>query len=191
VYQSPLLCGFNVPVKGLKLLVHRTVIAQTESWEHRYKKDNQCVFCMTNRHIINVIEFEKSTCDTHGLEARLLGLAILSTHHISLEVENKKLSCRREAARCFVSLNILLNDLVTKSLKIIPFESLGTVSYSQWLWPYLYRFDRHQPATARRHALHRAAKIQIVVVTDCISIIKCVTQNVYRHQYSSVGHHII
>jgi len=45
--------------------------------------------------------------------------------------ENKKLSCRREAARCFVSLNILLSHTMS-------FESLGGYGFRipQQLWPY-------------------------------------------------------
>ena len=42
---------------------------------------------------------------------------------------NKKLNCRRETARCFVSLNISLNRARSvKSFKMVPFESLDTVS---------------------------------------------------------------
>ena len=41
---------------------------------------------------------------------------------------DKKLSCRREAARCFVSLNISLSH--SRSLKMVHLESFGTVSYS-------------------------------------------------------------
>ena len=42
---------------------------------------------------------------------------------------SKKLICRRETARCFMSLNISLSH--SSSLKMVPFESLGrTASYS-------------------------------------------------------------
>jgi len=44
---------------------------------------------------------------------------------------NKKLSCRRETARCFVSLNISLSH--SRSLKLVPFKSLSTVSYSPYI----------------------------------------------------------
>jgi len=41
---------------------------------------------------------------------------------------NKKLSCHRETARCFVSLNISLS--YSRSFEMVPFESLGTVCCS-------------------------------------------------------------
>ena len=41
---------------------------------------------------------------------------------------DKKLSCRRETAPCFVSVNISLSH--SSSVKIVPFKSLDTVSYS-------------------------------------------------------------
>jgi len=44
---------------------------------------------------------------------------------------DKKLICRKETARCFVSLNISLSH--SRSLKMVPFESLDTVSYSNSL----------------------------------------------------------
>ena len=43
------------------------------------------------------------------------------------ELSNKKLSCRGEAARCFVSLNILLSH--SRSLEITPFDRSHTSSY--------------------------------------------------------------
>jgi len=45
----------------------------------------------------------------------------------SYTCKNKKLSCCRETARCFVSLNISLRH--SWSLKTVPFESLDKVSY--------------------------------------------------------------
>ena len=41
---------------------------------------------------------------------------------------DKKLSCRRETAPSFVSVNISLSH--SSSVKIVPFKSLDTVSYS-------------------------------------------------------------
>jgi len=46
------------------------------------------------------------------------------------KIDDKKLRCRREAVRCFVSLNISLSH--SRSLKVIEmvsFESLDTVFY--------------------------------------------------------------
>ena len=41
---------------------------------------------------------------------------------------NKNLRCRKETARCFLSLNISLS--YSRSSEMVPFESLGMVSYS-------------------------------------------------------------
>jgi len=43
----------------------------------------------------------------------------------------KKLSCRRQTARYFVSLNISLSH--SRSFEMVPFESLGMVSYSPFI----------------------------------------------------------
>jgi len=46
-----------------------------------------------------------------------------------IKLSNKKLSCRRETARCVVPLNIsLAHSRSLKSFKMVPSESLGTVS---------------------------------------------------------------
>ena len=53
----------------------------------------------------------------------------LGNNHITrYEIFKKKLSCRRETARCFVLLNISLSH--SRSFKLVPFESLGGVFYS-------------------------------------------------------------
>jgi len=49
-------------------------------------------------------------------------------NHFDCLQRNKKLSCRRETARAAVSLNISLSH--STSLQLVPFESLGMVSYS-------------------------------------------------------------
>ena len=63
---------------------------------------------------------------------KLLVLPQLITHNVVNYAVNihvyKKLSCRREAARCFMSSNILLSH--SRSLQMVPFDSLGAVSYS-------------------------------------------------------------
>jgi len=52
----------------------------------------------------------------------------LTSYVIRLQIQqDKKLSCRREAARCFTTLNISQSH--SRSLKMVPFESLGMVSY--------------------------------------------------------------
>jgi len=72
------------------------------------------------------------------------------------KIDDKKLRCRREAVRCFVSLNISLSH--SRSLKVIEmvsFESLDTVFY-------LYSISRFdtihkcdgQPSTARQQGPH-------------------------------------
>jgi len=40
-------------------------------------------------------------------------------NHVSFTYNDKKLSCRREIARCFVSLNISLSHSHSRSLKVI------------------------------------------------------------------------
>ena len=65
--------------------------------------------------------------------ARLLGYRIIRyvLHNGRLmrpSLQKKKHSCRRETARCFVSLNMSLSH--PKSLETAPFESSGTASYS-------------------------------------------------------------
>jgi len=65
-----------------------------------------------------------------GELTNLSSLEIMTIFIIKKNVKkiNKKLSCRRDAARCFVLFNILLSH--SRSLKMVPLETLGTVSYS-------------------------------------------------------------
>jgi len=56
---------------------------------------------------------------------------VLDVKYTTVKFNHKKLSCRREIARCIMSLNISLSHSRSlKVIKIVPLESLDTVSYS-------------------------------------------------------------
>jgi len=69
------------------------------------------------RHVVarSVISTVASMLAAHAVVASRT--ACMTTHHNDIHVSNKKLCCRKEAARCFVSANILLSH--SRSLKII------------------------------------------------------------------------
>jgi len=74
---------------------------------------SRCCYCYYNNEIQKKIE------SAHYFDFRFL-----------VTVHCKKLNCRRETTRCYVSLNIsLVTQDHSRSLEVAPFESLATDSY--------------------------------------------------------------
>jgi len=63
--------------------------------------------------------------------------------------KNKKLSCHREAARCFMSLDISPQDN-SRSLKLVPIENMGTASDSHSIAVYFAVSTQYTKVTDRQ-----------------------------------------
>ena len=106
--NGPLLCGFNVPLKSISL-----TFVPHQGWCDGWSSDAG-----------KIVTFSTATrrLDIYRARAHNRQHIFNRKYNYNVSQKNKKLTCRRGIARCFLSLNISLSH--SRSLKIIGNDTL-------------------------------------------------------------------